>query len=545
MRRRRVLHLLSQRPALTGSGVTLEALVSQAARAGWEQRVVVGVPADDPHPRIGGVDPASVRPLFFGAGALDFPVPGMSDVMPYPSTRFSAMDASQLAAYREAWRAHVGRVVAEFRPDVIHSHHVWILSALVKAIAPDVSVVTQCHATGFRQMELCPHLAGEVRTGCARSDRFAVLHEGHAHTLASVLGVAPERIRVVGAGYRDDLFHARGRAARRGAGRILYVGKYAASKGLPALLDAVAGMAARRPGLELHVAGSGAGEEAEALRARMRGLAHLVRLHGQLDQPALADLMRTCDVFVLPSFYEGVPLVVVEALACGCRAVVTDLPGVRDEIAPHAGDALERVPLPRLAGVDTPRADDLPGFVAALTDALGRALDRPPLEGAGASLERFTWGAVFRRVEAIWMELAGSGSDSHITVISEARAQARDLGHNFVGTEHILLALLGPAGGAVGELLADLGVSPANVLREIRRLVPPGSASCGSAPLPFTPRVKRALDASLEEMKRSGSRSIETTHLLLGMLRVEDSVASRVLRKLGVTLEAVRDAIRG
>ena len=83
---------------LTGSGVTLDALVREAAKAGWDQHVVCGVPADDGNPRVGDLDASRVHPLTFasavgaGDGVLPFPVPGMSDVMPYPSTIW--LDAS-------------------------------------------------------------------------------------------------------------------------------------------------------------------------------------------------------------------------------------------------------------------------------------------------------------------------------------------------------------------------------------------------------------------------------------------------------------------
>ena len=382
----RVLHLLSQRPSYTGSGVMLEALVDQAAQAGWEQEVVVGTPADDPQPQVAG---ARVHPLVFGTDELPFPLPGMSDVMPYPSSRFSALTSGQLGSYRTAWRNHVGTVLAQFGPDVIHSHHVWILSSIVKDLAPDTPVVTQSHATGFRQMTLCPHLADEVRQGCCRNERIAVLTEHHAARAKDVLGLPDDRIVVTGAGYRDNVFHTRGR--RPGTGHILYVGKYSRAKGLPWLLDAF-----ERLGGDwtLHVAGAGAGEEADALRERMEARPRVV-LHGQLAQPELADLMRQCELFVLPSFHEGLPLVVVEALACGCRALCSDLPAVAG-----LGETIDRVPLPRIQGADEPVAADLPRFV----DDLARCLEnRAPL--APAALAPFAWKAVFARVETVWQNL--------------------------------------------------------------------------------------------------------------------------------------------
>ena len=416
----RVLHLLSQRPGLTGSGVSLQAIVGCAARAGWEQHVVIGVPADDPTPAVGELPRERIHPLVFGRGRLDFPLPGMSDVMPYPSSRWSDLNATQLQTYREAWRERLTEVIDACRPDVIHARHIWLLSSLVKDVAPSIPVVNHCHATGLRQMELCPHLSEEVQRGCARNDRFLVLHQDHAEALQSKLGVAPERIHIVGAGYQEDIFHPHGRRRPDGT-RLLYAGKYSYAKGLPQLLDAVERLGKRRADLTLHVAGEGAGAEADGLRDRMKRLAPRVVLHGQLGQADLAELMRQCDVFVLPSFYEGLPLVLVEALACGCRAVCSDLPGVRAGLYPHLEDWLRLVPLPRLLGPDVPVAEDLPGFVEALADRLAAALDEAAarservqtcgagLEGASGThptgLDNFTWQAVFERIEAVWREL--------------------------------------------------------------------------------------------------------------------------------------------
>ncbi|MCP4541142.1 MAG: glycosyltransferase family 4 protein [Chloroflexi bacterium] len=405
MKSYKVLHTLSQRPSLTGSGVTLDALVRHASRAGWDQCVVVGVPVENPHPAVGGLAPDQIHPLVFGTGELDFPVSGMSDVMPYPSTRFSEMTLVQLDAYCNAWRIHLQQAIADFQPDVIHAHHVWLLSSLLKDVAPEIPVVNQCHATGLRQMTLCPHLADEVKSGCSRNDRFLVLHRGHAEQLAQVLDVPHDQIHVVGAGYREDLFHADGSDARQEKA-LLYVGKYSAAKGLPWLLDAVERLAERVPGLVLHVAGSGAGSEAEALRQRMQAMAPTVVLHGQIGQPELASLMRRCSVGVLPSFYEGVPLVLVEALACGCRLVSTNLPGVVDQLVPHLGPFIELVSLPRLVGADSPVSEDLPAFVNDLTESIEIALSKSPLDNRGltAALEPFTWSAVFRRVERVWLK---------------------------------------------------------------------------------------------------------------------------------------------
>ncbi len=448
----RVLHLLSQRPGLTGSGITLDALVRCAQRAGWDQEVVVGVPAGDPLPDIGGLPGDRITTLSFGSsgGALEFPVPGMSDVMPYESTRFSLMTRGQIARYLAAWRSLLAPLLSRFKPDLIHSHHIWLLSSLLKDLAPDLPVVTHCHATGLRQLELCPQLAEQVRRGCARNNRFLVLHEGHAEALRRQLGVPESSIEVVGAGYRADLFHARdagsasaaaaasmsdllhardaGSASAaaaasmsdllhaRDAGtrlreRILYAGKYSSAKGLPWLLDAFEKLRVRRPNAELHIAGSGAGPEADQLHARMMQLSPAVVLHGQTSPSRLAGLMRSSALLVLPSLYEGVPLVLVEATACGCRLVATALPGVVDQLEPRLGPALDLVQLPPMTSIDKADPRGLPVFVNELERAMDRALAKPwlgdPAQSMPGALHPFSFDAVFSRIERSWTLVMG------------------------------------------------------------------------------------------------------------------------------------------
>ncbi|MCO6456024.1 MAG: glycosyltransferase family 4 protein [Pirellulaceae bacterium] len=399
----RVLHLLSQRPAWTGSGVALEAIARRAAQAGWRQQVVVGTSPDDPRPSVGGLAEADIHPLLFPQPGLEFALPGMSDVMPYASSRFADLNSAQLTAYRRAWRDHVRPVVEEFRPHVIHSHHVWLLSGLVKDLAPHVPVVTHCHGTGLRQLVLCPHLADEVLAGCRRNEAFLALHQEQAGKLCAALRVPAERVEVIGSGFPDDVFHDRGR--QRDCGPVLlYAGKLSAAKGLPWLIDAVELLAGQMPYLHLHVAGSGAGDDAERIRRRLEASPRIT-FHGQVNQSQLAGLMRQSAVFVLPSFYEGLPLVLVEAAACGCRLVATSLPGVVEQLQPLLGESLETVDLPRLAGIDQPVAEDLPSFVQRLARAIERSLQLSPLEHAGRQVAGLTWTAVFERIDRVWQRV--------------------------------------------------------------------------------------------------------------------------------------------
>jgi glycosyltransferase involved in cell wall biosynthesis len=431
--KKKILHILSQRPSLTGSGVTLDAIIRNATAAGYDQYAIVGTPLNDPHPDVGGLPEDHVFPLFFasddgtstttGRPDLPFLLPGMSDVMPYPSSRWSDLTEDQIRYYCQMFAIHVQYVIDETQPDLLYSHHIWLLSSILKSIAPSLPLVTHCHATGLRQMVLCPHLADRVRMGCCDIDQFVVLHDQHKAILTEALQIPnpDERIHVVGAGYNQDVFfHAQDGTVHPDSknnkninknNTLVFAGKLSNAKGLPQLLDAVEHLSStgQYPNLKLHVAGSGAGEEARAIQQRMDRMTDTVVVaHGQLSHNQLATLLRQSSVFVLPSFYEGLPLVVVEAAACGCRVVCTNLIGVTQQLQPSLGaDTMELVPLPRLENADVPHPKDLPEFVQHLERAIEAALQKPPLEDPAEAVQAFTWEAVFQRIETVWIKLLG------------------------------------------------------------------------------------------------------------------------------------------
>lgn len=398
----RVLHLLSQRAEKTGSGITLDAMVRQAAKAGHEQRVVCALDDGDDPVAVGGLSREAVLPVRFCSDALPFPIVGMSDVMPYRSSVWAQLEEGQLLKYRKAFFGAIERVVDSFKPDLIHSHHVWLMSSLVKRVAPKCPVVVTCHATGLRQMRLCgDSLVAEVRRGCAAIDHFTVLHEGHRAQLCEELDVEPSRATVVGAGYRETTFYRTHAVAEPGS--FVFAGKFSRAKGLDALL----GVMAKRPEWTLHVAGAGSGSEAEELKTKMAALPNVV-VHGMLSQSELAQLMARSFGFVLPSYYEGLPLVLVEAAACGCRLVATRLEGIEGQLAPVLSQVMQLVEPPEMVGPDRP----LPAALPAFESRLDRAMNRVVQGGAAmpqaqpSELEAFDWASVFQRVQAVWSRLA-------------------------------------------------------------------------------------------------------------------------------------------
>jgi ATP-dependent Clp protease ATP-binding subunit ClpC len=128
-------------------------------------------------------------------------------------------------------------------------------------------------------------------------------------------------------------------------------------------------------------------------------------------------------------------------------------------------------------------------------------------------------------------------------VVVWAQEEARTLNHDFIGTEHILLGLVGEGQGVAAKALESLGISLETVRQRVERAVPPGQHSRPSGHIPFTPRAKKVLELSLSEAKLLGHRYIGTEHILLGLLREGEGVAAQVLAALGADLDGVRERV--
>ncbi len=133
-------------------------------------------------------------------------------------------------------------------------------------------------------------------------------------------------------------------------------------------------------------------------------------------------------------------------------------------------------------------------------------------------------------------------TEKAIKVIMLAQEEARRLGHNFVGTEQILLGLIGEGTGIAAKTLKGMGVNLKEARAEVEKIIGRGSGFV-AVEIPFTPRAKRVLELSWDEARQLGHNYIGTEHLLLGLIREGEGVAARVLENLGVDLTKVRSNV--
>ncbi len=128
-------------------------------------------------------------------------------------------------------------------------------------------------------------------------------------------------------------------------------------------------------------------------------------------------------------------------------------------------------------------------------------------------------------------------------VIILAKEEAKRFNHDYIGTEHILLGLIREGEGVAAVVLQKMGLNLQQIRMEIEKIVKPGPPTVVSGDIPFTPTAKKVIELSSEEARSLGHNYIGTEHILLGLIREGEGVASQVLLNLGLDLNRVREEI--
>ncbi len=394
-----ILHLISQHPESTGSGYYLQNIIKEADEANHRNYLVCGISGNN-RPELSCIEEKRCEFVSFESGELDFKIPGMSDIMPYPSTRFMDLSAGQLERYYKVFGRHIKRAVESCKPDIIHSHHLWFVSSIARQMFSDIPMVTSCHSTDLRQFVNCGHLREKVLDQCRRIDRILSLTASQKQDIIDIYGIAEEKIDIVGGGFDKQLF----RSATKDTPppiNLLYAGKLNFSKGVDMLLETFTELDPDR--LHLHIAGSGAGPEA-AHCLQLAEQQQNITLHGRLNQHELADLMGKSHIFILPSLFEGLPLVLLEALSCRCRIIATSLPGCRELLEGSGKDVVEFIRLDEMVTDSTLDSAEKNRLKAELKDAILKMTARverannPDVAKVRQITQPYHWDKVFERI---------------------------------------------------------------------------------------------------------------------------------------------------
>lgn len=127
-------------------------------------------------------------------------------------------------------------------------------------------------------------------------------------------------------------------------------------------------------------------------------------------------------------------------------------------------------------------------------------------------------------------------------VVYLAQQEAARLGHDVVGTEHLLLGLVAEGQGIAAKALESMNIDLIKIRQEIERIIGVGETN-PFGEIPFTPRAKRVLELAIDEGRQMGHNYVGTEHILLGLIREGEGVAAQVLKNLGADLDKVRKQV--
>ena len=238
-----------------------------------------------------------------------------------------------------------------------------------------------------------------MRRHCRYIDEIIALSADQKMDIQQVYNIPADTIAVIGGGYDDTIFN-RGPRCLAGTIQLLYAGKLNRSKGVPWLLQSLMKITERD--WHLHVAGGGSGPEYDLCIDLARRLGDRVTLHGHVSHHRLAELMKQAHIQVLPSFFEGLPLVLFEGLASGCRVITTELSGFREIFGKTREDTVCLLPLPPLDTIDRPYQEDEARLIDALSESLLEmimtASRSPDVDDPKADIiaTDYTWSRVFK-----------------------------------------------------------------------------------------------------------------------------------------------------
>lgn len=400
----KILHCLAQLPKNTGSGVYFSMLVKGLEKSGHKNAVLYGI--QEPF-IVDFSDKIKKYEVKFNSEKLDFNIVGMSDEMPYPSTKYSEMNEVMYSKWIEAFKEKLLIIKDEFEPDIIITHHIFILSGIVKEVFDSTKIFGISHGTDIRQVKKNEWIKERYIKNINKFTHYFALSKKDMKDLKEVFDIPENKITVIGGGFNEKYFYEEDKCNIKETIKIFYAGKLSYAKGVFELARTLRKLNQRYKNIELILVGNIDKEKEFELRRRSADANNLHILAAK-SQEEMASLMRKSDIFVLPSYYEGLGLVVLEALACGLRIVSTEIEGLMHILGEriNESDVIEYVKLPRLYDVDKPFQEDIEVFEDNLYLAISKQIDRIKRKEKITNeikkdIKKYTWANIVNRIEEI------------------------------------------------------------------------------------------------------------------------------------------------
>jgi glycosyltransferase involved in cell wall biosynthesis len=379
----------------SGSGIYAKNLARELVAAGHEVFVIV-----PEHSPVQGKD-YSVRSIIFSDGrnenpqlAFNFPC---FTTHPRSTTTFYELTDSQIAQYLAAWNEAFDEAIADFKPDIVHAHHIWVVPFV--ASQKNLPYVISSHGTDLMGFRKGPRYREMATTAVRHSRGIIAISRQVKREVTELFNLDQNQVDLIWNGFDSNVFRVLPEVAPSavleahgveptGGPIISFVGKFAHFKGIDILLRAMKLVETDVPTAQTMLVGHGELWDQMKILSSDLGLTGTAFI-GHQPQDQVSRIYNIADVSVVPSRVEPFGLVAVEALACGTPVVATNEGGLPDFINEQVG---------RLVPVDDP---------VALAHAILAEIhsDAKASKGEFASnyaLEKFTWAAAVSKMATLY-----------------------------------------------------------------------------------------------------------------------------------------------
>lgn len=399
----RILHIITQKPNSTGSGVYMCGMINGFEKIGYKQAVIAGINLEDDVNCFSEEIP--FYPVIYNTNTLPFPVIGMSDSMPYNSTKYRDMSVEMVEKLKLAFKNNIEKAVEEFNPDLIICHHLYLLTAFVREIIKDIKIVGLCHGTCLRQLKTIKLEKDYIISNISNLDMVFALHNKQKEDIIKMFNIREDKVIVIGSGYNDNVFYDKKYKLDNRQINITFAGKICKTKGLDSLIKSISRLNYPKDSIRLNIAGTGSDlKQNEEILNTSKKCSFEIDFLGKLNQNDLCDLFNKSHIFVLPSFYEGLPVVVLEALACGTEVITTDIDGVKYWMGDNINNSgkIEYVKLPKMKGQGIHFKNELNKFEDDLHKTLNTRIEsivNKYKEKKHVNMDDKTWDGLAFRIE--------------------------------------------------------------------------------------------------------------------------------------------------
>lgn len=358
----KILHIITQKPNSTGSGVYMSEMIDGFKKMGYKQAVIAGIDKEDNQHCFDNVD---YYPVIYNSKKLPFNVLGMSDTMPYKSTKYKDMDEIMINHFKNAFNEIILQAIDEFEPELIICHHLYLLTSYVRNIIKDIKVVGICHGTCLRQLQSHNLEKEYIISNIKELDLIFALHDEQKQEIINLFNIEQSKVLTLGSGYNKDIFFNTKKELSNEYINITYAGKISKSKGIESLIKSLNYLNYDKNFLNINIVGDGNDKyEYKKIEELASKSSYNINFLGKITQNELSNIFRQSHIFILPSFFEGLPLVVIESLACGCNVITTNIAGVKDWIGDNINNSgkIDYIDLPKMKSIGVPYKNELTKF---------------------------------------------------------------------------------------------------------------------------------------------------------------------------------------